>query len=213
MIAAGTSSAALPSAGDAAAADDEHARDVRHMQAFAAGDAAAFRKLFRRHYPGVVNFCFRIVHDRAVAEELAQETFFRLHRARERYQPTARFRTYVLTIAQRLCWNELRRPHRRGAPPLSLDRPAPGTEEDGPRLELVDEAGVDPERHALGRQRLDQVMRVLSEMPERQRTATVLHRFEGQSYEDIAQNMGCSTRAVKSLLNRARKVIVERLGR
>jgi RNA polymerase sigma-70 factor (ECF subfamily) len=206
--------AAAP-APDAAAADED---DVRQMGRVAAGGPparAAFRRLFERHYPRVVRFCARYVGEGPAAEEAAQETFLRLYRARASYQPRARFRTFLLTIAQRVCWNELRRPARRAGPALSLDAARPGDaggEGERPRLELADEDAVDPERRAAGREGLARVVAVLAEMPERQRAATVLHRFEGLAYEEVAETLGCTTRAVKSLLNRSRRLIVARLS-
>lgn len=199
----------------AAGEPDPNLEDVRLMRVVAEGGPgarAAFRRLFERHYAGVVRFCQRIVGDPALAEELAQETFLRLYRASERYEPRAKFRTFLLTIAQRLCLNELRRPRHRAGASLSLDAPLRAAGEgDGPAFELADDDAIDPERRAVGRQRLAKVAAVLEEMPPRQRVATILNRFEGLAYEEVAESLGCSTRAVKSLLNRSRNLIADRM--
>src|SRR5262245_20473986 len=93
------------------------------MLAFAAGDEAAFAALFERWSRRLLRFLERLVRDAATAEELAQETFVRVHRARRSYRPDARFSTWLYRIATHLAWNELRRPRRR-SPHESVDEPA-----------------------------------------------------------------------------------------
>jgi RNA polymerase sigma-70 factor (ECF subfamily) len=91
--------------------------DVQRMLAFSAGDTSAFDGLFRRWAEPLLHYLERMVGDTGTAEELLQDTFLRVHRARERYQPRARFSTWLYRIATNLALNELKRPRRGGAPP------------------------------------------------------------------------------------------------
>lgn len=175
--------------------------DVRLMLAFRDGDAGAFETLFHRWSARLLRYLERLVRDPAVAEELVQEAFLRVHRARDRYVPEARFSTWLYRIATRLALNELRRPRRRDphrstdaddAPPL----PAPGP--------AVDEC-VDARLRGAG------VLSALAQLPERQRAALWLSAVDGLSYGEVAAALDVTESAVKSLVHRARSTLAERV--
>jgi RNA polymerase sigma-70 factor (ECF subfamily) len=175
--------------------------DVRRMLAFREGDMDAFDALFQRWAGPLLRYLERMLHDAASAEDLVQEVFLRVHRARERYRPEARFSTWVFRIATNLALNELRRPRRRD-PHESLDA------DDGPEpsapATAIDEL-VDAKRMA------GDVERALRSLPERQRAALWLGAVEGFSYAEVAASLGVSEKAVKALVHRARSNLASRL--
>jgi RNA polymerase sigma-70 factor (ECF subfamily) len=178
--------------------------DVQLMLACRAGDAAALGRLFRRWSPPLLRYLERLVGDRASAEELLQETFLRVHRARDRYSPEARFSTWLYTIANHLALNELRRPqHRRDH--QSLD------EDDDDRAPLV--LAADPPRTEEildAKREVGGVEAALAALPERQRAALWLTAVEGLSYADVAASLETTEPSVKALVHRARTAIAER---
>jgi RNA polymerase sigma-70 factor (ECF subfamily) len=179
--------------------------DVRLMLAFRDGDDGAFEALFERWAGRVLRFVERMVREPSVAEELVQETFLRVWRARERYQPEARFSTWIFTIAGNAARNELRRPFR-AAVHDSLDAEREGAKllevaaDDPPSDELVDARRTG--------QGLDAA---LASLPERQREALWLRAVEGLSYAEVAEALATSEQSVKALIHRAR-VALARVG-
>ncbi|TMA22858.1 MAG: sigma-70 family RNA polymerase sigma factor [Deltaproteobacteria bacterium] len=176
--------------------------DVRLMLAFAAGDEAAFAALFERWSRPLLRYLERLVREAATAEELVQEAFVRVHRARESYRPEARFSTWLFRIATHLAWNELRRPRRR-APHESADA------EEAPPL-AAEGTPIDELVHA--RRVSAEVEVALAALPERQRAALWLAAVEGQSYAEVAAAIGTSEKAVKALVHRARAALAEALA-
>lgn len=172
--------------------------DAALMLAFQRGDAAAFRALFERHARAMVAFCRHFVRDAARAEELAQDVFVKLHEGARRYRPDARFKTFLYRIASNHCLNELRRGEyasRARASPASEVRTGAG--EDLPSRDAT------PLEEAEGRALEAAVRELLDRLPDTQRAAFVLCRFEGLSYQEIAETLGTSVPAVKSLVHRA----------
>jgi RNA polymerase sigma-70 factor (ECF subfamily) len=170
--------------------------DVRLMLALRAGDARAFDALFERWAGRVLRFVERMVGEASVAEDLVQETFVRVWRARERYEPEARFSTWLFTIAGNAARNELRRPARR-ARSASLD----DEREDALELAAEDappDALVDARRTGRG------LESALAGLPERQREALWLRAVEGLSYAEVAEALGTTEKSVKALIHRAR---------
>jgi RNA polymerase sigma-70 factor, ECF subfamily len=180
--------------------------DVRLMLAVRAGDASAFDALFRRWSAPLLRYLDRMVRDPASAEELVQETFLRLYRARERYEPEARFSTWLYTIATRLALNELRRPRHQN-PHKSTDE----VDDDGATLVLV-HGGPRADDVAHARRVGESVEGALADLPERQRAALWLAAVEGLSYAEIAESLATSEKSVKALVHRARCALVDRLG-
>lgn len=175
--------------------------DVRLMLAFAAGDEAAFAALFERWSRPLLRYLERLVRDAATAEELVQEAFVRVHRARRSYRPDARFSTWLYKIATHLAWNELRRPRRR-SPHESLEEPA--------AVLAMHGAPVDELVHA--RRVSAEVEVALAALPDRQRAALWLAAVEGQSYAEVAAALSTSEKAVKALVHRARAALAEALA-
>lgn len=179
--------------------------DVRLMLAFRDGDDAAFDALFERWAGKLLRFLERMVRDAAVAEELVQETFLRVHRARARYAPDAKFSTWLYTIASNVARNELRRPFRR-APHDSTD-----AEREGAPLELVaEESPVDEIVNA--RREGAEVEAALAHLPERQRAALWLAAVDGLSYAEVAKALETSESSVKALVHRARVALAAQLA-
>ncbi len=168
--------------------------DADLMLAFQRGDVSAFRALYERHARAMVAFCHRFVRDPARAEELAQDVFVKLHGFRDRYERSARFRTFLYRIASNHCLNELRRGEH-AARALDCEPPRD--------LDALPGGGPTPEEVARGAALERAVARLLGALPEKQRAALVLCRFEGLSYEEIAGVLETSVSAVKSLVHRA----------
>ncbi len=184
--------------------------DAALMLAFQQGDEGAFRALFERHARAMFQFCHHFVRNAARAEELAQDAFLNVYRARDRYRPTARFKTYLYRVASNLCLNELRRARGEGAP-APAGRPADG--EDPPNdLDALPSGAATPEELARGRALEAAFQGLLARLPEKQRAALVLCRFEGLSYEEIAQVLETTVPAVKSLVHRATVAAAEALA-
>ncbi len=173
--------------------------DVALMLAFQNGDEAAFDSLFRRHARVLLGFFWRATGSRTAGEELVQETFLKIHRYKASYEPRATFRTYLFTVARSILQDNWRRMQKQKAE-RSLERaPEPVAH------------GNNPERAAASREALLQVERALEELPESQRTALLLVRYQGLPYEEAAATMGVTVIAVKSLLNRARKHLIHKV--
>jgi len=163
-----------------------------------AGDDASFEPLLQKYRIPLVSFLYRMVRDRAAAEDLAQEVFLRVYRARRRYSPNAKFTTWLFRIATNLALNALRdRRYRQGE--ISLEQSG----ENGCRaVDLPDrEPGI--EQHLMERDRAALIRRAIEALPEKQRAAVLLHKYHELDYEEIARILECSESALKSLLFRA----------
>jgi RNA polymerase sigma-70 factor (ECF subfamily) len=181
--------------------------DAALMVAYQQGDERAFRSLFERNARAMVSFCHHFVRDAARAEELAQDVFVKLYRAKDRYRATARFSTFLYRIASNHCLNELRRGEY-AARPVGL-----AGEQDGPPdPDALPSGAATPEEAARGKALEGAVRDLLSRLPEKQRAALVLCRFEGLSYEEIAQVLDTTIPAVKSLVHRATVAAAEALA-
>jgi RNA polymerase sigma-70 factor (ECF subfamily) len=179
--------------------------DARLMLRFKDGDAAAFDQLFARHTHALVNFAYRFVRNRQVAEELAQDVFLRVYEGAASYRVQSRFSTWLYRIATNVCLNEVRKPRFRAAhQPLSIGgEPQPGLP--------AGETGSGPDK-ILERQAMVLVIReALDEIPEKQRTAFILNKYQEFSYAEVAEIMKTSEKAVKSLIHRARETLAARL--
>lgn len=175
------------------------------MLAFRDGDDAAFDALFERWAGKLLRFLERMVRDQAVAEELVQETFLRVHRARARYKADAKFSTWLYTIAANVARNELRRPFRR-APHDSTD-----AEREGTPLELA--AEDPPVDDIVNARRIGaEVEAALAKLPERQRAALWLAAVDGLPYAEVAQALETSESSVKALVHRARVALAAQLA-
>ncbi len=184
--------------------------DVRLMLQVRDGSATAFDELMQRYQNRLVTVLEHLVGRRDLAEDLAQEVFLRVYRARKRYVAGAKFSTWLYTIANHVAANALRSASRR--PEVHLDARESGPHGHRP-LEAVATAasGQLPTRQVDKAEMRDMVRQALSSLNERQRMAVLLNKFEGLGYAEIASAMEMSTPAVKSLLSRARVQLREAL--
>jgi RNA polymerase sigma-70 factor (ECF subfamily) len=183
--------------------------DVQLMLRFKDGDENGFRQLFSEYQARMINFCFRFCSDRELAEDLAQEVFIRVYRAAKRYQPTARFSTWIYRIAVNVCLNETRKLKKRYLK-QSLDRPEAGEQND--RLpEYPDESRLAADEMMVAGQRDERIKKALQDLPEQQRIAVLLRIYDEFSYSEIAGQMSVSEGKVKTLIFRGRQKLKQTL--
>lgn len=174
--------------------------DAALMLRAAAGDEACFNRLVEKYHRPMIHFLYRMVHSQAVAEELAQEVFLRVYRARESYRAEARFSTWLYRIATNLAVNHARDTrHERAAQTIYLDAP---DEETGAKPDVADDE-PSAEQSLLRRERMAAIRAHVMELPERQRTAVLMHKYQGLDYRQIGEALQLSESATKSLLFRA----------
>lgn len=190
------------------AAPSEPAADegVRWMVAWCAGEEAAFGRLVERYSPAVWALLTRFLGPVAEREDLVQDVFLRVVRARERYRPTARFSTFLYTIVFNLAANERERSRWRRTLPLG------GAEDGDAAREPADPRALAPDAAVERRDTREHVRRAIASLPAQQRMALVLARYEDLAYAEIAEVLGSSEKAVKSLVHRARETLRERLA-
>jgi RNA polymerase sigma-70 factor (ECF subfamily) len=186
---------------DAADAGRFQDPDIDLMLRFQRGDEAAFEQLVLKHQKGVLNVVYRYLGDRGAGEDAAQEVFLKVYRARASYQPQAKFTTWLYRITVNHCLNEVR--SRRSKP-------------EGPSLvdDLVEEGAATTPDAGMNRADLRRAVKeAVDSLPENQRVAVILARYEELSYEEIAEAMQVSLEAVKSLLFRAKENLKTRLAK
>lgn len=171
--------------------------DLELMLRVRSGDAGSFEVLLNRYRLPLVSYFARMVRDRALAEDLAQEVFLRVYQARQRYQPEARFTTWLYRIATNLALNVLR--DRKAG-----DAPALGEDESGiPRVARIADNRPTAEEQLMLSDRERLIRQAVESLPERQRAAVILHKYQEVDYRQIGGILGLSESAVKSLLFRA----------
>lgn len=176
-------------------------------------DAGAFEEIVRRYQPRLIRLMQHLAPQTNLAEDLAQETFMRVFRARHSYQPGAKFSTWLFTIAGNVARNAKRTQARRKEKSESDATSASGDDHEGPTISAsaLDKSGMMPTRQIESDERAKLVRAAVASLSERQRMALILSRFENMSYLEIADTMGMTTKAVKSLLSRARVGLKEAL--
>ena len=172
------------------------------------GNRAAFAELVDKYKQPLLNFIFRTLRDEIEAEDLAQMVFVQVWKSRARYEPTAKFSTWLFTIARNLCLNELRRRSRHPAESIEETH---AEHEDQPRQQYEDKAQIAPPEKLLHGELAQKIEEALAELPENQRTAILLCRQDELSYEEIAGILDCSLSATKSLIHRGRETLKEKL--
>ncbi len=182
--------------------------DAEVMLELRSGNMAAFDVLLAKYRKPIVHFMFRMVHNQAVAEELAQEVFLRIYRSRETYRAEARFSTWLYRIATNLGVNHARDTrHERSASTVYLDEP---DSETGTTPDVAD-ATPSAEANILRRERMKAIRQHVMALPERQKTAVLMHKYEGMDYRQIGEVLKLSESATKSLLFRAYQTLREKL--
>ena len=172
------------------------------------GDRSAFETLVEKYKRPVVNLVARTIGDLTEAEDIAQHVFVQVHKSAHRYEVTAKFSTWLFTIARNLSLNEIRRRSRHRAD--SLDETFTDDDEH-PLRQAPDTRGFGPTEQLLQGELEAKVEEAIADLPEKQRTALLMCRHEEFSYEEIAHVVGCSLSATKSLIHRARETLKERL--
>jgi len=189
-----------------AAADP--ASDAAIMLRVAAGDESGFTYLVEKYHRAMVHFLFRMVHNQAVAEELAQEVFLRVYRSRESYRAEAKFTTWLYRIATNLAVNHARdTKHERAAQNVYLDVP---DEETGATPEVADDEPT-VEQRLVRDERMAAIRKHVMALPERQRMSVLMHKYQGLDYKQIGEVLKLSESATKSLLFRAYQTLREKL--
>jgi RNA polymerase sigma-70 factor (ECF subfamily) len=180
--------------------------DAELMLRVKEGDGPSFGVLLDKHRSTVVHFLYRMVQNYAVAEELAQEVFLRVYRSRSTYEPTAKFTTWLFRIATHLALNALRDgKNERFQESLDDDT------SDMP-VRQVSDRRPSVEQSMVYQAKLDEVRRAIGALPQKQRAAVLMHKYEEMEYSQIAGVLSCSESAVKSLLFRAYETLRARLA-
>jgi RNA polymerase sigma-70 factor (ECF subfamily) len=184
------------------------ASDAAVMLRVAAGDEAGFNYLVGKYHRPMIHFLYRMVHNQAVAEELAQEVFLRVYRARDSYRAEARFTTWLYRIATNLAVNHARDTrHERAAQTIYLDAP---DEETGTTPDLADDE-PSVEQRLVRDERMAAIRSHVMALPERQRMAVLMHKYQGMDYRQIGDVLKLSESATKSLLFRAYQTLRDKL--
>jgi RNA polymerase sigma-70 factor, ECF subfamily len=181
-------------------------RDAELMLRVREGDDTSFALLLERHRSPVVHFLYRMVQNQPVSEELAQEVFLRVYRSRATYEPTAKFTTWLFRIATHLALNWIRDGKKeKGQESLNEEML------DGIERQVADRQPT-VEQEMLYAAKLQEVRQAIQMLPEKQRAAVMMHKYQELEYAQIARTLGCSESAVKSLLFRAYETLRARLA-
>jgi RNA polymerase sigma-70 factor (ECF subfamily) len=186
---------------------DEQISSEELMARIAKGDEDAFEILVNRHQTSVSNLIYHFIGDKTQAKDLAQEVFLRVWQGAKTYKPKAKFTTWLYRIGANLCLNELKSARRRKW--FSFNR----SDEDSEHTfgETLADSAPSAEDLLLSKERTRQISDALQGLPENQRMALILKRYDDLSYQEIAQIIGCSVSAVESLLVRAKRSLQEKL--
>src|SRR5580700_8314571 len=168
--------------------------DVQLMLDVKAGDDQSFELLLRKYRTPLVNFLYRMVRDTAVAEDLAQEVFLRVYCARQEYAPSAKFTTWMFRIATNLALNSVRDNRHRQAE-ISMDQTTDTGEDEQRAMEVPDRAPT-VEQELVARCRAEMIMKAIHALPEKQRAAVLLHKYQELDYDEIARVLECSESAL-----------------
>lgn len=193
-----------PTSGDGAERDAANQLDVALMRRVREGDFTAFEQLVEIHQRSIVGTVAKMLGSPSEAEDIAQQVFLRVWKSAARYEPQAKFTTWLFTITRNLVFNEVRRRQRK--PTVSVQE-----REEATRLVLEDAQGVSPADELLHAELEAAVDRAIEALPEKQRLAVILRRYEDMPYEEIGAVLSMSVPAVKSLLFRARTELKQSL--
>jgi RNA polymerase sigma-70 factor (ECF subfamily) len=181
-------------------------RDAQLMLRVRQGDETSFALLLERHRAPVVNFLHRMVQNRAVSEELAQEVFLRVYRSRESYEPTAKFTTWLFRIATHLALNWIRDGKKEKSNESLSEEVMQGVERQ------VADRQPSVEQTMIYEVKMREIRKAIEALPEKQRAAVLMHKYQGLDYSQISGALRCTESAVKSLLFRAYETLRSRLA-
>lgn len=182
--------------------------DAELMLRVKAGDMIAFEELVNKYKQQVIHVIHRSIRDFSEAEDLAQNVFVQVFKSAHRYEASAKFATWLFTIARNLCLNEVRRRSRHQAESLDASQ---AVHEDQPVRQYEDVKNAAPPDAVLRTELEDKIDQALADLPENQRTAIVLCQQDELSYEEIAAVLGTTLSATKSLIHRGRETLKQRL--
>jgi RNA polymerase sigma-70 factor (ECF subfamily) len=175
-------------------------RDEEIVEKFQSGDRSAFDELLQRYQTLVLNTCFRFLNHKEDAEDAAQEVFIKTYKALDRFQPNAKFSTWLYRITVNHCLNVQR--SRKRKPFVSVDNPL--RERTVEQATIASNQSYRPDNIREKGERAEMVQHAINALPKKQRTALILSRYEGLSYKEIAQVMGSSVASVESRLHCAK---------
>ncbi len=178
-------------------------RDAQLMLRVKEGDDSSFAELLSRYRAPVIHFIYRMVQSQHIAEELAQDVFLRVYRARQGYEPSAKFTTWLFRIATHIALNYIRDGRN--------ERTAESVDDDGSPAMHVPDRRETVEQELLEEARLGEIRRAVQGLPAKQRAAVIMHKYQEMDYAQIASVLGCSESAVKSLLFRAYETLRRKL--
>ena len=183
--------------------------DAKLMLEFAKGNTSAFEQILKKHKGLVINIAYRFIQNRAEAEDIAQEVFLRVYDSAKRYNPKAKFTTWIYKITTNICLNRLRA--KKYLQTISLDKPISAA---GSEIipEIPNPSYVHPSVNEEKKELNKLVKEAISSLPINQRMAVILQKYEGLSYMEISEIMRCSTSAVDSLLQRAKQNLKRKLA-
>jgi RNA polymerase sigma-70 factor (ECF subfamily) len=180
--------------------------DTELMVRVKEGDGASFAVLLDKHRSSVIHFLYRMVQNQAVAEELGQEVFLRVYRSRGTYEPTAKFTTWLFRIATHLALNSLR-DGRNERLQERLD-----SDSGEPAARQLSDNRPSAEAVMVNEVRVEEIRQAVADLPEKQRAAVLMHKYQEMEYSQIAKALNCSESALKSLLFRAYETLRARLA-
>jgi RNA polymerase sigma-70 factor (ECF subfamily) len=176
------------------------------------GDEGAFEILYRRYEKPIFSFIYRMVSSAADAEDLCQETFFKVIRAKKKYRKTAKFKTWLFNIALNLCRDRIRRMKFRSH--LSLNSPAFSQDsEEIQKQQSISNPSSDPTRHAQNDEIKALVQQAFIKLPQHQRTVVILRQYHDLKFSEIAEIMNCPLGTAKSLNHRGRENLMKALSK
>jgi RNA polymerase sigma-70 factor (ECF subfamily) len=179
--------------------------EARIMAEVAEGNLSAFRTIVEHYQRPLINFILRFIEERSAAEDVAQEIFLRVFKAAKDYKPKAKFKTWLFKIAANYCLNEIRANKNRPQFVDVFDLNEAG-------FLAIAPAACSPEKKFESRELADIIRKAIAQLPEKQKIALLLQKYEGFSYEEISHVMGCSVPAVESLIQRARQSLKKALA-
>lgn len=181
--------------------------DAKLMLEFAKGNTSAFDQILKKYKGIVINIAYRFIQNRAEAEDIAQEVFLKVYNSARRYKPEAKFSTWIHKITTNFCLNKLRA--KKNLRAVSLDNPIMI---ENKIIRGNPDSPCDHPFTDLEKEELKQfIQEAISSLPINQKMVVILQKYEGLSYKEISEIMGCSTSAVDSLLHRAKQSLKKKL--